>query len=129
MPIPGRVPPSPLCLREDAVSGPNGAPAYDTNAKINPPLRTERDRQALLRGVNEGVVDAIATDHAPHAIDDKLCEFDDAAFGLSCIETALGKLMTSVPRGEPALAAGCLLYTSDASHPRPRGESGGIPII
>lgn len=105
LPITCEVTPSHLFLTEDAVHGPGRAPAYDTNAKINPPLRTERDRQALLRGVNEGVIDAIATDHAPHAIEDKLCEFDDAAFGISCIETALGTLMTSAGRGELALAA------------------------
>ena len=105
LPITCEVTPSHLFLTEDAVFGTGRAPAYDTNAKINPPLRTEADRQALLRGVNEGIVDAIATDHAPHAIEDKLCEFDDAAFGISCLETALGTLMTSVQRGEQALSA------------------------
>ena len=105
LPITCEVTPSHLFLTEDAVFGTGRAPAYDTNAKINPPLRTEADRQALLRGVNEGIVDAIATDHAPHAIEDKLCEFDDAAFGISCLETALGTLMTSVQRGELTLSA------------------------
>lgn len=105
LPITCEVTPSHLSLTEDAVFGTGRAPAYDTNAKINPPLRTEADRQALLRGVNEGIVDAIATDHAPHAIEDKLCEFDDAAFGISCLETALGTLMTSVQRGELTLSA------------------------
>ncbi|HXU23825.1 MAG TPA: amidohydrolase family protein, partial [Tepidiformaceae bacterium] len=84
-------------------------PAYDTNAKINPPLRTEADRQALLRGLRDGIIDAIATDHAPHAREDKLCEFDDAAPGISCIETALATVLTLVQRGElelvPALRA------------------------
>lgn len=102
LPITCEVTPSHLFLTEDAVFGTGRAPAYDTNAKINPPLRTEADRQALLRGVNEGIVDAIATDHAPHAIEDKLCEFDDASPGISCFETALGTLMTSVARGELA---------------------------
>ena len=51
------------------------------------------------------MIDAIATDHAPHAIEDKLCEFDDAAFGISCIETALGTVMTLVERGELELSA------------------------
>jgi dihydroorotase len=99
------VTPSHLFLTEDAVFGPGPAPLYDTNAKINPPLRGESDRQALLRAVNEGIIDAIATDHAPHAIEDKLCEFDNAAPGISCIETALGTVMTLVNRGELALAA------------------------
>ena len=105
LPITCEVTPSHLFLTEGAVFGPEKTPAYDTNAKINPPLRTEADRQALIRGVNDGTVDAIATDHAPHAAEDKLCEFDDAAFGISCIETALGTLMTSVDRGELSLPA------------------------
>ncbi len=97
------VTPSHLFLTEDAVAGDGATPAYDTNAKINPPLRTEADRQALLRAVNEGIIDAIATDHAPHALEDKLCEFDYAAPGISCIETALGTLWTLVERGELAM--------------------------
>lgn len=105
LPVTCEVTPSHLFLTEDAVFGSGPAPAYDTDAKINPPLRTEADRRALLRGVNDGAIDAIATDHAPHAIEDKLCEFDNAAFGISCIETALGTLMTSVARGELELAA------------------------
>ncbi|MGE3074335.1 MAG: dihydroorotase [Dehalococcoidia bacterium] len=99
------VTPSHLFLTEDSVFGAGAEPAYDTNAKINPPLRTEADRQALIAGVNSGIIDAIATDHAPHAIEDKLCEFDDAAFGISCIETALGTTMTLVDRGELELVA------------------------
>lgn len=100
LPVTCEVTPSHLFLTEDAVFGHGPAPAYDTNAKINPPLRTEADRLALLRGVNEGIIDAIATDHAPHAQEDKLCEFDYAAFGISCIETALGTVLTLVARGE-----------------------------
>ena len=103
LPITCEVTPSHLFLTEDAVFGAGRTPAYDTNAKINPPLRAEADRQALIRGVNDGTIDAIATDHAPHAVEDKLCEFDDAAFGISCIETALGTLMTAVERGELSL--------------------------
>lgn len=98
------VTPSHLFLTDEAVCGAGPEPAYDTNAKVNPPLRTEVDRQALLRALNDGVVDCIATDHAPHAIEDKLCEFDHAAFGISCFETALGTVMTLVERGELDLA-------------------------
>lgn len=94
------VTPSHLFLTEDAVFGAGPVPAYETNAKINPPLRTEADRQALLAGVNSGVIDAIATDHAPHAREDKLCEFDRAAFGISCFDTALGTLLSGVARSE-----------------------------
>ena len=78
--------------------------AYDTNAKVNPPLRTREDIQALVRGLKEGVIDAIATDHAPHTLVDKLCEFDDAAFGISGLETALGGLMGLVESGELELS-------------------------
>ena len=113
LPITCEVTPSHLFLTQDAVFGSGRAPAYDTNAKINPPLRTEDDRKPLLRGVNDGVIDAIATDHAPHAAEDKLCEFDDAAFGISCFETALGTLMTSVARGELTLAAVLRALTVD----------------
>ncbi len=109
LPVTCEVTPSHLFLTEDAVFGTGTEPAYDSNAKINPPLRTEADRRALVAGVNNGLIDAIATDHAPHAIEDKLQEFDDAAFGISCIETALGSVLTLVDRGElelgPALRA------------------------
>ncbi len=106
------VTPSHLFLTEDAVFGAGPEPAYDTNAKVNPPLRAESDRLALLRGLNEGVIDAIATDHAPHAIEDKLCEFDAAAPGISCFETALGTLLLQVERGELDLARVVAALTS-----------------
>jgi dihydroorotase len=104
LPVTCEVTPSHLFLTHEAVFGPGPAPAYDTAAKVNPPLRTEEDRQALIRGVNEGIIDAIATDHAPHAQEDKLCEFDAAAPGISCFETAAGTLLTQVARGELDLA-------------------------
>ena len=112
LPITCEVTPSHLFLTEDAVFGAAAEAAYDTNAKINPPLRTEADRRALVAAVNSGVIDAIATDHAPHAIEDKLCEFDDAAFGISCIETALGTVMTLVDRGELELTAAIRALTA-----------------
>ncbi len=103
LPVTCEVTPSHLYLTEDAVFGPGPQAAYDTRAKVNPPLRTESDRQALVQGLNDGTIDAIATDHAPHAAEDKLCEFDRAAFGISCIETALGTVMALVERGELSL--------------------------
>ena len=72
---------------------------YDTNAKVNPPLRAEEDISALIAGLKGGVIDCIATDHAPHHEVDKLCEFDLAAFGISGLETALASLMTLVHSG------------------------------
>jgi dihydroorotase len=77
----------------------NGGLTYDTNAKVNPPLRTREDVEACVEGLLDGTIDAIATDHAPHALEDKLCEFDQAAFGISNFETALGALLTLVPEG------------------------------
>jgi dihydroorotase len=103
--VTAEVTPSHLFLTEDAVFCEGPEPAYDTNAKINPPLRTEADRKALLAGVNSGVIDAIATDHAPHAFEDKQCEFDVASPGISCFETALGTTLTLVERGELDLGA------------------------
>jgi dihydroorotase len=63
---------------------------YDTNFKMNPPLRSRSDREALLQAVADGIIDAIATDHAPHAVFEKQVEFDRAAFGVTGLETALG---------------------------------------
>lgn len=62
---------------------------FDTNTKMNPPLRSEDDRQALLEAIADGTVDVIATDHAPHHADEKLLEFDHAPFGIVGLETAI----------------------------------------
>ncbi len=62
---------------------------YDTNAKMNPPLREARDRDAMLAGIVDGSVDVIATDHAPHHLDEKNVEFDRAPFGIVGLETAV----------------------------------------
>jgi dihydroorotase len=95
--VTAEVTPHHLTLTEEAVLG------YNTYAKVNPPLRTKRDVQALIRGLNEGVIDIIATDHAPHTAADKQCEFTQAAFGISGFETALGSLMGLVHIGEISL--------------------------
>jgi len=63
---------------------------YNTNFKMNPPLRSGQDREALLTGLADGAVDCIATDHAPHAHHEKNAEFDRAPFGITGLETALG---------------------------------------
>jgi dihydroorotase len=62
---------------------------YDTFTKMNPPLRAEADRQALIQGLRDGAIDCIATDHAPHTVDDKKVEYDLAAFGIVGLETAV----------------------------------------
>ena len=63
--------------------------AYDTNVKMNPPLRDAADRDAMVAGIADGSVDAIATDHAPHHADEKHVEFDHAPFGITGLETAV----------------------------------------
>ncbi len=68
--------------------------SYDTNTKMNPPLRSDEDRQALIDGLKDGTIDAIATDHAPHSIEEKEAEYINAPFGITGLETALG-LITS----------------------------------
>jgi dihydroorotase len=68
--------------------------SYDTNTKMNPPLRSDDDRRAIIDGLKDGTIDAIATDHAPHSIEEKEAEFIYAPFGITGLETALG-LITS----------------------------------
>jgi dihydroorotase len=63
---------------------------YNTNCKMNPPLRSQFDRETLIAGIADGSIDCIATDHAPHAANDKNQEFDRAPFGITGLETALG---------------------------------------
>ncbi len=70
-----------------------------TNAKVNPPLRTRKDVEAVIKGLQEGIIDIIATDHAPHTRADKDCDISKAAFGISNFETALGSLMSLVHEG------------------------------
>ena len=71
---------------------------YDTNFKMNPPLRSAADREALLVALADGTVDAIATDHAPHAPHEKIIEFERALFGITGLETALGIAITRLHR-------------------------------
>jgi dihydroorotase len=71
---------------------------YDTNFKMNPPLRSSADREALLVALADGTVDAIATDHAPHASHEKIIEFERALFGITGLETALGIAITRLHR-------------------------------
>lgn len=80
------VAPHHFVLTDEALEG---AVAYDTNLKMNPPLRSAADRDAMLEGIADGSVDLIATDHAPHHADEKLLEFDKAPFGIVGLETAV----------------------------------------
>jgi dihydroorotase len=71
---------------------------YDTNFKMNPPLRSASDREAILVALADGTVDAIATDHAPHAAHEKQVEFERASFGITGLETALALAITKLHR-------------------------------
>jgi dihydroorotase len=78
---------------------------YDTNTKVNPPLRSMQDCLALLEGLRDGTIDAVATDHAPHTLVDKACEYSEAAFGISGLETALASLLALVHSGALPLSS------------------------
>jgi dihydroorotase len=69
---------------------------YDTNAKMNPPLRSADDVAAIIKGIKDGTIDAIASDHAPHHINLKMLEFDRAPFGITGLETAVGLALTKL---------------------------------
>ena len=101
------VTPHHLTLTDERIASnpvnPEESLAFDTMGKVNPPLRTAADIEALIRGINDGTIDAIATDHAPHTCEEKLCEFELAAFGISGFETAFGVLMTLVHAGKISL--------------------------
>jgi dihydroorotase len=90
IPVTGETAPHYVTLADEACMG------YDTNAKMNPPLRTDLDRESLRAGLAEGVIDAIATDHAPHAPYEKEQEFDKAPFGIIGLETAFGLVHTDL---------------------------------
>ncbi len=89
LPVTCEVTPHHLFLTEDAIGD-----DYDTNLKVNPPLRTASDAEALIAGVVDGTVDAIVTDHAPHINFEKDREFELAPFGMIGLETSLGLVIT-----------------------------------
>jgi len=90
--VTAEVTPHHLLLTDEAVR------AFDANTKMNPPLRSRRDAEALLEGLLDGTIDCIATDHAPHAQSEKEGEFDLAAFGIVGLETAVGLLLDRLVR-------------------------------
>jgi dihydroorotase len=89
---------------------------YGTLAKVNPPLRTKRDTLALLRALNDCVIDIVATDHAPHAAADKKCVFSRAASGISGLETALGSLVGLIFTSELSLNTMIAALTMGPAH-------------
>jgi dihydroorotase len=72
---------------------------FDTNTKVNPPLREEKDRLAIIEGLKDGTLDCIVTDHAPHHEDDKNVEYNFAAFGMSGLETSFALSYTALVKG------------------------------
>ncbi|MBN2429581.1 MAG: dihydroorotase [Deltaproteobacteria bacterium] len=121
------VTPHHLTLTEEAVRG------YNTNAKMNPPLRTAEDLEALYQGLRDGTIDAIATDHAPHHRDDKNVEFDRALNGIVGLETALPLVLMLVDKGafslNTALAALTTAPARILSLPRGSLKKGGVADI
>lgn len=97
--VTAEVTPHHLTLTEEEVRG------YNANAKVNPPLRRQYDIRALINGLKDNTIDAIATDHAPHSEAEKNLGFDLAPFGISGFETAFGSLMGLVHNGELSLTA------------------------
>ena len=110
IPVSGEATPHHLTLTDECIK------TYSTNYKMNPPLRSEEDRLALIEGVADGTITVIATDHAPHTRTAKLVEFDYAPFGIIGLETALPLCYTElVAKGVIDLAALVKLF-----HDRPR---------
>ncbi len=104
--VTAEVTPHHLTLTEDWVYGLHGASpvpgsetGYDTNTRVNPPLRNEEDRQTMMQALRDGVIDVIATDHAPHAPAEKGNCYESAANGINVLETAFGSLCTFVDEG------------------------------
>ena len=119
----GEVTPHHLCLTEEAVR------SLDPNVKMNPPLRAEEDRRALLEALRDGTIAAVATDHAPHARHEKDVPFEEAPFGVTGLETAFAALYTRlVMAGELSLETLLERMSAGAARalglPEPRIEVG-----
>jgi dihydroorotase len=99
---------------------------YDTNMKMNPPLRAGRDRGGLRAALADGTIDAIATDHAPHAVEEKEAEFDQAPFGTIGLETALAAVLTHlVEPGELTLSRAIEALSTAPARILDAGDHGG----
>ncbi len=97
--------------------------SYDTFCKVNPPIRSEEDRLALVEALKDGTIDCIATDHAPHSTLEKDCEFAEASFGINGLETTLPALLPMVERGE--LSASRLIEALSTAPARVSRQEGG----
>ena len=108
--VTAEVTPHHLTLSDEWVYGMHGdvpevilPTAYDTNTKVNPPLRSRADVEAVIAALADGTIDIIATDHAPHAATDKVCTYNEAAHGINVLETAFAQVMQLVHSGEMSL--------------------------
>jgi dihydroorotase len=127
--VSAEVSPHHLCLTDEAIRESHAGPGFlDTNMKMNPPLRTEEDRAALVEALRSGVIDCIATDHAPHARDEKEVPFEQAPMGTTGLETAFAAVHTELVR-PGVLALGLVVERMTAGAallglPVPRIEQG-----
>tara|TARA_Y100000588_G_scaffold48592_2_gene45749 strand:+ start:9491 stop:10861 length:1371 start_codon:yes stop_codon:yes gene_type:complete len=128
LPVTSEVCPHHLTITDSWVFGNKGAPvdvaggmAYDTTTKVYPPLRAQTDVDALVRGLADGVIDCVATDHAPHDVISKQVTYQDASFGISVLETALGSLLQLVHGRK--LSMGAMVERLTSGPARVLGES------
>jgi dihydroorotase len=110
------VTPHHLLLTDSAVAGGGKGRAYDTNARVDPPLRSATDTRALLEGLREGTIDCVATDHSPQRWVDKACEFEQAEAGIVGLETAFALLMRLVHAGALSLGDAIAALTYRPAH-------------
>ena len=130
------VTPHHLTLTDEAVMGNQaggrfealGTSAYDTYAKVNPPLRAQSDMAAMAAGLVDGTIDVIATDHAPHGRIEKLCTFEEAAMGISVLETALGSVLSLVHAGQITLPLAIEKLTSAPANHLGRSDIGTLRV-
>ena len=120
--VTAEVTPHHLLLTEDLVTG------YDPLFKVNPPLRTAADVQAVRAGLADGTIDCVATDHAPHPVEDKECEWDVAAFGMVGLETALSIVISTMVQTGLLGWAGVADRLSTAPAAIGRASAQGRPI-
>jgi dihydroorotase len=120
--VTAEVTPHHLSLTDSELSG------YDTSLKVNPPLREESDRAALRSALSEGTIDVIGTDHAPHSVEEKEVEFDQAPMGTIGLETALAVVWTELvePEGISPLRAFEAMSTAPARILSARGHGGPV---
>jgi dihydroorotase len=105
-------------LSDEAVDG------FDTNTKMNPPLRSREDLHAMKEGLRDGTIDVIATDHAPHSLDEKQVEYVNAPFGIVGLETAIGLTVTELV--EPGIVSLSRMVELMSVNPR---KILGLPAI